>query len=48
MYDDAFTIQKVNDSDAENFDYVSGMATFIIDMVNDVCIVPGFLDLYHL
>ena len=44
MYDDAFTVQFVNAESVENFNYVSGMVPFILNLLQQVRWVPEVPD----
>ena len=36
QYDDAYTIQRVQEKDESNFNFVSGMVPFILNTIMDV------------
>lgn len=36
MYDDAFTLQRVEPLDISNFNYVAGMVPFLFNFIRDV------------
>ncbi len=41
MYHDAYTIQRVEDPHLRNFNFVSGMVPFLLNLILDVSIVSN-------
>lgn len=46
QYDDAFTIQMVEDEHVHEFNYVAGCVPFLLNLIKDVCKLKSIFDEY--